>query len=122
MITQRRHKFALAKQRKLLKAALQIAIELGAKRDEGTAWCRPFHEYTLTTKAGQLGMTFSEGNALASIFCAFEEPKAALCLFEEMGRAAEVNPFSGKWNFHVGRSDHAESFLVLFRSNLEKIV
>jgi hypothetical protein len=91
-----RRKFALAKQRKLLGKARDLAVEKGAvPTPDG------LYQFQLETSVGQLRLSFSEGDCLASVFGRFDEPERAATL---IGRH-NMNPFSGKWNRHWSRDD-----------------
>jgi hypothetical protein len=107
-----RRKFALHKQRKLLRKARDYAIEKGAvPTPDG------FYEYQLETSVGLLRLSFSEGDFLASVFSRFEEPERATAL---IGRH-RMNPFSGKWNWHWSRDDDPELALLSFKADLDRL-
>lgn len=107
-----RRKFAIAKQRKLLAQAKDIAIEKGAvPTPDG------FYELQLQTTVGLLRMSFSEGDNLASVFGRFDEPERAVTL---IGRH-NMNPFSGKWNHHWGKDDDSELVLSMFKVDLDRL-
>jgi hypothetical protein len=105
-----RRKFALAKQRKLLGKARDIAIERGAVPDD-------FYELRLQTSVGLLRLSFSEGHSLASVFGRFDEPERAVAL---IGRH-RLNAFSGKWNWHWSKDDDPELALLSFKADLDRL-
>ena len=107
-----RRKFALQKQRKLLKQAENIAIENGAvPTPDG------FYEFQLATNVGLLRLSFSEGHALASVFGRFDEPERAVAL---IGRNS-MNPYSGKWNRHWGKDDDPKLVLLCWKADLDRL-
>ena len=107
-----RRQFALAKQLKLLNGMKEIAIEKGAvPTPDGS------YQFQLQTCVGLLQLSMSEGHALASIFCRFEEPERAV---ELIGRN-NMNHYSGKWNHHWGKEDDPEMALLLFKTDLDRL-
>ena len=107
-----RRQFALAKQRKLLKGIMEIAIEKGAEPTPDG-----FYQFQLQTCVGLLRLSISEGHSLASLFGRFEEPERAV---ELIGRN-NMNHYSGKWNHHWGKEDNLETALRLFKADLERL-
>lgn len=63
--------------------------------------------YTLPTAAGELSVTYDRG--WGTIFGRFEDVEAAKKL---LGTAPynRLNPYSGKWNFHFGRTTAEAAF------------
>lgn len=58
------------------------------------------HEYEVDTIAGLMGISLHEdieleGTSVFSIFCRFVDVKKAITIVD-----TEINPHSGKWNFH----------------------
>ena len=107
-----RRRFALDKQRKLLKRIKDLAIEKGAvPTPDGS------YQFRLQTCVGLLHLSVSEGHSLASLFGRFEEPERAVAL---IGRH-QMNPYSGKWNRHWSKEDDPELALLLFKADLERL-
>src|SRR4051812_25213475 len=107
-----RRQFALAKQRKLLAQAKDIAVEKGAvPTPDG------FYQYQLATSVGLLRLSFSEGYALASVFGRFDDPAQAVALLGPH----KIIPFSGKWNRHWGKNDDPELLLICWKADLERL-
>jgi hypothetical protein len=59
-----------------------------------------FHDYGLETRAGRLSFS-PHGWWLA---CWFEDIAAARALLSPAGSIAQLNPHTGKWNFHFVES------------------
>jgi hypothetical protein len=107
-----RPKFALAKQRKLLEIARNIAVEKGA-----TPTSDGFYQFQLATTVGLLRLSFSEGRCLASVFGRFDQPERAVALIG----CHNMNPHSGKWNHHWSKDDDFDLALLSFRADLERL-
>jgi len=107
-----RRKFALQKQRKLLKQVRDIAIENGAEPAKDG-----FYDFQLATSVGLLRLSFSEGHSLASVFGRFDEPERAAAL---IGRH-NMNPYSGKWNHHWSKADDPHLALFSFKADLDRL-
>ena len=107
-----RRRFALNKQRKLLKRIKDVAIEKGAVPTPNGSY-----QFQLQTCVGLLRLSVSEGHSIASLFCRFDEPERAV---ELIGRH-QMNPYTGKWNRHWSKNDDPELALLLFKSDLEQL-
>jgi hypothetical protein len=107
-----RHKFAIAKQRKLLEAARQHVIQHGATRTD-----HAMYYYQLHTKVGWLWLHFTEGDAIATVFCRFNDPARALPVIGEH----HMNKYSGKWNHHWDRQN-GEAGLDWFKAQINMLM
>lgn len=95
--------------------ARKTLVSLRATTNDLQAW----HEFTIQTKCGELGVNLKAGTHLHSIFCRFKEPKRAEKFFGVSNYHNHVNPFSGKWNFH---GDDGQALVTDFLFELKQIL
>ena len=77
--------------------------------------------WSLQTKAGELRISVHspEPSHCFSIFTCFEDVKKANEIVKEVGLDDHLNPYSGKWNYHLSNETDC---LAYFEGSLNKIV
>ncbi len=70
--------------------------------------------YALQTRAGQLVVTFHDGDY--ALFGRFDDEGAGRKL------TGESNPFSGKWNHHIDDGHPVESAVLYVMNQLERVL
>ncbi len=102
-------------------AVVEAAIlRAGGVLNPPNAW----HQYTLPTIGGELGISLSVGEHLHSIFCRFTNvdiAKVALKKLPNSTAFVSLNPYSGKWNFHYS-GDEVETMADRFLCALDEIL
>lgn len=101
--------------KKLTKLVTEHILKLGGKR--GKTVFGDSVEMELTTKAGSLMVT-TMGNWIA---CRFADVARATLVVHSNGYPGNMNPFSGKWNFHFRDISAAQAF-ALFEFELSLIL
>ena len=78
-----------------------------------------FYKWVIETKAGKLYVSVHEAEAsgLFSIFCRFDEPRLANEVLS-LSNKSNLNPHSGKWNYHVLDMDVC---LSMFENGIKEI-
>lgn len=104
--------FSLRKQQKILQEAREYVIGKG-----GVPTPDRMYQYQLMTSVGILQLSFCEGYNLASIFCRFDEPELAIPVIGERA----MNPYSGKWNWHIGRDSNVDWYPDNFKKQIDGI-
>lgn len=95
-------------------------------RERGAAWEDVgLGRYRITTLLGEIVITpdpayLAEG--MLTIFTRFEDPKRAATRFNRGKWPCEVNPYSGKWNFHYDATTAPDAAFQDFKANLGLIL
>jgi hypothetical protein len=92
----------------------ELILGIGGRRTKE----RELYEFSLPTKAGELRIS-RKGTWIA---CRFDNPSQAVALLGAGTPAASLNPYSGKWNHHFGRTDAAHSAYTEFWSALRLVL
>ena len=56
---------------------------------------KEIYRWSINTKYGELRITIHEGDTTMNVYTKFKNPELSKHLFN-------CNPYSGKWNFHMG--------------------
>ena len=105
-----RHYMRAAEREKLGALVISYLSQIAEAREHPTAGL----EFVLDTAVGPLVIHYAIAHG--TIFSIFDNPKLAA------SRLFDVNPHSGKWNFHHGREHRAEVAFENWRRNLEMIL
>lgn len=118
----RRKKIRKADSERFNELVVTVLEEIGAHEDDDD---RTSHDYILVTTAGALKLTICKDigetqahTRLYTLWARFDYPQLVVL----QPRLHSVNPFSGKWNFHIsGCEDDPEEAIAQIRADLERI-
>ncbi len=98
--------------RKLIKLVKEYIVSRGAVETPGD-----LGHYRLETPLGGLRVSFNDSHNLVSIFTCFADPKRAVTVLG----SNNMNPYSGKCNFHFGAGDSCDGSYQYFAFVMDKV-